>query len=166
MLKIIAPMILITLVACATDGEPKPTTLEAKNVTTQCPQSVIVKVKGKLIEVTAPNPFNGFVNPGLRIDQGNFIVELNTKEAGLFELTDLKAENLQVGHIPGDQFRLLLSYTPYSNTSCTNDHYRTEAQLTIENYTQSQIKGCFSGKLECDSGKVIEINAPILGTVL
>jgi len=137
------------------------------NTLSQCPTTTTFKLDGKSLTVTVPNPFHGFPNPGLRIQNEQLIIELNTSEAGFFELTDLNIKDLKPGILNGDNFRLSLSYSPYSDNICKNTSYQSDSKLVVEEYSSfsQTLKGCFWGKFDC-SGKLIEISAPFSGKLL
>lgn len=160
-------LITLVLTACETGSDPSQTQSGLKSAS-DCPQNITVKIDGKALPVvTIPNPFHGFPNPGLRIQEGSFIVELNTKEIGFFELLNFNATQLQSGTFEGDQFQLRLSYSPYSNTSCAQVSDPKKSKLIIEEYqanADKKFSGCFYGILDCD-GKLVEVKTPILGTV-
>lgn len=134
----------------------------------KCPQGITVKLDGEAVPVTVPNPFQGFVNPALRIQDGFLMAELNIEEVGFFELLDFDANNLRPGIFEGDKFRLRLSYSAYSHGDCTNVNYRRDSKLIIKEYAATEqgqkLTGCFYGKLDCE-GKVIEVNAAISGFI-
>ncbi len=159
------------LTACATGSDPNsssglsPSRLSSSN---NCPTGVTLKVDGKMVEATAPNPFGGLRNPGMEINNGIFSIGLVTKEAGTFDLLDFEAVNLRTGTFAGDKFRLTLDYSPYSEEgTCTNTKYKHDSKLIVEKYnadTDRKLEGCFYGKLDCD-GKLVEINTAVSGVV-
>ena len=165
-------VISLSLVACAVVDQgtssaiPFPNDSQTNSLY-QCPSKTTFKLDGKALTITAPNPFHGFPNPGLRAQNDKLTIELNTLEAGFWELTDVNTTDLQPGMLNGDKFKLSLSYSPYSDDICKHTAYRQDSKLLIEEYSsQSQtLKGCFWGKLDC-SGKLIEINAPFSGKLL
>jgi hypothetical protein len=153
----ITPILLtLTLTACATGGFIP---------SGQCPQNITVKIDGKATEVTAPNSIQGLSNPGMEIIEGRFGIGLIIKEMGIFEILDFDAKNLKVGSFTGEQFRLTRRH--FEGT-CSHDKYKQDSKLIIEQYnadTDQKLRGCFYGKLNC-GGQLIEVNAPISGTVL
>ena len=165
-------LMLLLLNACVTGDSPNSTSSSSFIKTSsmsgnKCPTGTIVKVNGKPVEVTVPNPFHGFVNPGFRAQNGQLVIELNIKEIGLFELAEFEMSQLQPGTFGGEQFRLTLSYSPYSSGTCVHDNYKRDSQLIIEKYLEAekQIAGCFYGKLDCEGGKSIEINTAVAGKI-
>lgn len=163
-------VILLSLVACTTvDQSSSLSSLSASDSQTntlyQCPSKTTFKLDGKSLPITVPNPFHGFPNPGLRVENDQLTIELNTLEAGFFELTDMNIAKLQPGVLNGDQFKLLLSYSPYSDNTCKHTAYQPDSKLLVEEYSPPTLKGCFWGKLDC-SGKLIEISAPFSGKLL
>ncbi len=160
-------LISLTLSACVTKGQSSsdrfsvPATNEIK-----CPQGITVKVDGESIPVTVPNPFQGFANPALRIQDDFFLVEINIEEVGFFELLGFDVNKLAPGTFEGDQFRLRLSYSSFSREDCTNVNYQSESKLIVEKYnpTAQEFAGCFYGKLDCE-GKVVEVNAAVSGVI-
>jgi hypothetical protein len=137
------------------------------NTFSQCPTKASFKLDGKPLTVTVPNPFHGFPNPGFRIQNEKLIIELNTLEAGFFELTDINLKDLKPGVLNGDNFKLSLSYSPYSDNICKHTADRPDSKVLVEEYASSSqtLKGCFWGKLDC-SGKLVEISAPFSGKLL
>jgi len=166
-------LILLLLNACVTGDNPNSTSSSGFVKTSsesghqQCPARLSVKLNNKPVEVTTPNPFHGFVNPGFRAENSQLIIELNTKEIGFFELAEFDLSQLQAGTFNGNQFRLTLSYSPYSSDACLHENYKQETQLIIQQYseTDKKIAGCFHGKLDCGGGKLLEINAPVAGKI-
>jgi hypothetical protein len=158
----------LTLTACVTGSDPSKSQDSLTSYSTnQCSGTVTMKVDGKPVTVTAPNPFGGMINPGMEILQGRFSLGLLTKEVGLFELLDFEAANLKAGTFTGDRFRLTLANSPYSSDICTHDRYKGDSKLIIDQYnaeTDRKVEGCVYGKLDCD-GKLVEINVPVSGTI-
>ncbi|EDN66271.1 secreted protein [Beggiatoa sp. PS] len=158
----------LTLTACVTGSDPSNSQNSlTSHSTNQCPTAATMKVDGKPVTVTAPNPFDGLPNPGMETLQGRFSLGLLTKEVGLFELLDFDAANLKAGTFTGDQFRLTLANSPYSSNACTHAKYKSDSKLVIEKYnaeTDRKVEGCVYGKLDCD-GKLVEINVPISSTI-
>ncbi len=159
------PIILtLTLTACATGSDPSSSSWLSSG---QCPTGITLKVDGKAIPVTAPNPFDGLKNPGMEFFEGKFSLGLITKEVGMFELRDLKIAQLKTGTFTGNKFNLTLLNSPYAkNGVCSHARYKQNSKLIIEKYNADtgQLNGCFSAKLDCD-GKQIEINAATSGIV-
>jgi hypothetical protein len=150
--------ILLTLIftGCATGGFMS---------SGQCPNNMTVKIDGKPTQVTVSPSIPGLSNPGMEINDGRFSIGVITQEMGLFQLLDFQAKNLNVGTFTGEEFRLSRRY--FEGT-CTHDKYQSDSKLIIEQYnadTDQKLNGCFYGKLDCE-GQVIEVNAPISGTVL
>jgi hypothetical protein len=163
-------VLLLSLVGCTvvdqgTSSAILPTSDSQTNTLYQCPSQTTLKLNGESLTITAPNPFHGFPNPGLRAQNDKLAIELNTLEAGFFELTDINVADLQPGMLNGNQFKLSLSYSPYSDDVCKHTAYRQDSKLLVEEYSSQTLKGCFWGKLDC-SGKLIEINAPFVGKLL
>lgn len=165
-------LMLLLLNACVTGDSPNSTSSSSFVKTSatsgnQCPTGVTVKVNGKSVDATIPNPFHGFVNPGFRTQNDQLVIELNVKEIGLFELTEFEMSQLQPGTFGGDQFRLTLSYSPYSSGTCVHDNYKQDSRLIIEKYSQAEkrIAGCLYGKVDCEGGKSIEINTAVRGKI-
>jgi len=160
-------LISLTLTACITKGQSNSnrSSVSATNEI-KCPQGITVKVDGESIPVTVPNPFQGFANPALRIQDDFFLVEINIEEVGFFELLDFDVNKLTPGTFEGDQFRLRLSYSSFSRGDCTNVNYQSESKLIVEKYiaTAQEFAGCFYGKLDCE-GKVVEVNAAVSGVI-
>ena len=170
--QILLLVISLLLVACTVvdQGTSSSIPLSSNSQTNtfyQCPSKTTFKLDGKSLTITTPNPFHSFPNPGLRVQNNKLSIELNTLEAGFFELTDINITDLQPGMLNGDRFKLSLSYSPYSDDTCKHTAYRQDSKLLVEEYSsQSQtLKGCFWGKLDC-SGKLIEISAPFFGKLL
>lgn len=166
-------LVLLLLNACVTGDSPNSTSSGSLVKTSptssnqQCPAGVTVKLNGKPVEATIPNPFHGFINPGFQAQNNQLIIQLNIKEIGLFELAEFEMSQLQPGTFSGDQFRLTLSYSPYSSNTCIHDNYKQDSQLIIEKYSEAekQIAGCFRGQLDCEGGKLVEINATVAGKI-
>jgi hypothetical protein len=163
-------VILLSLVACTVVDQGTPSSIPSANDSQtdtlyQCPPQTTFKLDGNSLTITAPNPFHGFPNPGLRVKNGKLTIELNTLEAGFFELTDINIADLQPGMLNGNRFKLSLSYSPYSDDICKHTAYRQDSKLLVEEYSSQTLKGCFWGKLDC-SGKLIEISAPFSGNLL
>lgn len=161
----IAVLFVLILTACATGSDSSQNSLMMSSGK-ECPRGIEVKIDGKAIPITAPNPFHGFTNPSLKIKDGFFMIELNTLEVGFLELLDFDEKNLIPSSYDGSEFQLRLSYSPYSTTNCTNINHQNTSKLIIEKYAVSDRKfaGCFFGKLDCD-GKLVEINASVSGKV-
>jgi len=158
----------LTLTACITKSQSNSSQSPLVSATNEikCPQGITVKVDGEYIPITVPNPFQGFANPALRIQDDFFLVEINIEEVGFFELLDFDVNKLAPGIFEGDQFRLRLSYSPFSSGDCTNVNYHRESKLIVEKYmpTEQEFAGCFYGKLDCE-GKVVEVNAAVYGII-
>jgi PBP1b-binding outer membrane lipoprotein LpoB len=169
-------LLALTLTACVNSRAPSsPPTNSAtpsanqtasKNISSQCPTELEMKVDGKATSITAPNPFAGLENPSMETIKDRLSMGLITKEAGLYELTDFETKNLKTGTYNGQHFRLMLINSPYSDSDCNNANHKSDAKLTITEYNaeNGQLVGCFYGKLDC-GGKLIEINAPISGSL-
>ena len=159
-------LFVFTLTACVTGSHPSGSQASLVSSSSQtCSAGITVKVDGKPISVTAPNPFGELANPWIDILNNRFIMQLITEEVGLFELLDFNAANLQVGTFSGEKFRLTLENSPYG--TCTNTRYKPASKLIIEKYnaeTDKKLEGCFYGKLDC-GGKLVEVNAAISGQI-
>jgi hypothetical protein len=162
------------LTACATGSDPGSSSSSSLSPSSnrfsssnKCPTGITVRVDGKAVTVTAPDPFGGAKNPGMEINDGIFSIGVNTEEVGLFELLDFDAANLRAGTFAGDKFRLTLLYSPYSESACTGAKYKRDSKFIIEKFStdpDKKLAGCFFGKLDCD-GKLVEINAAVSGVI-
>ncbi len=163
--RLTIPIILaLALTACVTGSDPSSSSWLSSG---KCPTGIILKVDGKAIPVTAPNPFYDVKNPGMEFFEGNFSLGLMTNEAGMFELQDLKIAQLKTGTFTGNKFNFTLLNSPYAkNGACSHARYKQNSKLIIEEYNADtgQLNGCFSAKLDCD-GKQVEINAAVSGIV-
>lgn len=170
--KHLATILTLALTGCATGSDPSSSSSLSPSPSRlsfsgECAAGVTVKVDGKAVTVTAPDPFGGAKNPGMEINEGIFSIGVNTEEVGLFELLDFNAADLRVGTFAGDKFNLTLNYSPYSDSICTNTKYKRDSKFIVEKYNtapDTKLTGCFRGKLDC-SGKTVEINAAVNGAV-
>jgi hypothetical protein len=164
--KLLTTLFALTLTACATGSDRGSSQSSWLSSSNNCPAGVTLKVDGKATPVTVPNPFAGLKNPGMEFVNGHFTLGLITKEAGMFELRDLKTTRLQAGTFTGDKFSLTLVDSPYKEGACSNIKYKRDSKFIIEEYNADtgQLKGCLYGKFDCNS-QLVEINAAISGMI-
>ncbi|MCK5876421.1 MAG: hypothetical protein KAG43_02200 [Candidatus Marithrix sp.] len=147
-------LMFLMLTSCATDSEPN-----LKSSPNQCPTNITAKINSQPVQINAPNPFDGLVNPGMDIIAEKLNIGLITREIGLFELLNFSVKNLHAGIYSGDQFTLNLIR---EGNICNQQ----DSKFIIEQYdtTTGKLTGCFFSKLDCGS-EIVEINANISGIV-
>ncbi len=160
----VTTILLLGLTACSNQPISSNTSSTSGFKLTRCDQNLVVKINNQTITDSAPNPFAGLVNPELRREGGEFKINLNTEEMGLFELSNFAIQDLQVGSFSGDKLKLALSYSANHN-DCTSVQANQDAQLLITEYANNQVAGCVYGKFNCDQGKVVEVIAPFAGNL-
>ncbi|GEM_PF-7093293 len=157
------------VVACAT---PTPSSSSDNgggpdlSLANACPsQSTLKTHTGQVKTDTIPNPFGGFPNPNIRLQNGQLSISVSTKNSGFLELSKFPANQLQVGEFQGTQFELSLLYaSPYEN--CSNIPHRSQAKLKIETYTPNEkIGGCLYSQFTCETNQQLEIAIPFSGEI-
>jgi hypothetical protein len=107
-----------------------------------------MKVNGEIAPFTTLPQYSN-----VEIVNGKFNIVTTRKEGGLFELTGFDTSKLKPETFSGKDFNLLLISSPYKEEVCTDEKYKNNSKLVIEEYG-SKIKGYYSGKLDCDTSTI------------
>lgn len=133
--------------------------LESEKVSIQTVQdktsrSFIMKVNN------IDRPFTASKTESSRVEivNGKLNIATARQEGGLFQLVGLDATKSLVGTFSGTQFRLLLVSGSYTEEACTDDRFKENSKLVIEE-NKPNITGYYTGKVDC-SGTIIEFQIP------
>ncbi|MBD3229473.1 MAG: hypothetical protein GF329_14910 [Candidatus Lokiarchaeota archaeon] len=161
----IASLALI-LSACATTIDDSGSTINTSDLKQiNCEDGYFMKVDGKKVQFTVED--SSIPNPSTEILNGHFNAAVIRKEGGLFELVGFDSNKLNVGVYSGDDFRLLLINSGFQKTACTDEDYKNESILVIQEYItegDTKLSGCYAGTLNCN-GTIVEFQSLFDGSI-